>query len=890
MTARKEPKVTANHVTSRVEDHARTSPTPLRRQYLEIKQRFPDEILLFRLGDFYETFDQDAHSLSEALGIVLTSREIGKGQRVPMAGIPHHALESYLSRLLDRGHRVAICEQKGDPTLSKGLVERDVVRVITPGTIIEPNMLQSKTNNYLAVVIIEGDQAGIAYTDISTSTFETTQLKTKLLAAELDRIAPAEIVVPAGQGLDYTAKIFAIDSLIPDLLGARQKILEHFQASSIEPFGCQDSPLAIQAAAGILNYLERTQKDTLTSLPTLRTYSTGDFMPIDPQTRRSLELFEGGRFGNGLSLCNILDHTNTPMGGRLLREWLGQPLLDVYEISNRHDMVEWLVSNPGAKMATTKLLKTSSDIERILTRIRRQIVSPKEVVALRRTLEIVPHLIDLLSEESNGLNLLISDLDPCIKTVQLIASAITEEPPATVGDGNTIQSGFSKDLDEIREISTNATAHLAKMESQERHEAGIPSLKVGYNKVFGYYIEVTKANVSRVPTKYIRRQTLVNAERYITPELKDHENAILNAHERMERLETSLFQEICARLSEDSSILSRTAKALARVDVLTSLAHAAFINGYTRPSVDNSNFLRVRNGRHPIVENALAKGSFIPNSIELSDETISLMLLTGPNMSGKSTYIRQVALIVLMAQIGSFVPASVAQIGLVDRIFTRIGLQDDLSVGQSTFMVEMTETAAILNQATSRSLLILDEIGRGTSTYDGLVIAQAVVEYIHSHPRLGCRTLFATHYHELTELARHLPHAANYSVAVLENAGEVVFLHQIVSGGTDRSYGIHVAKIAGLPNPIISRAQELLAPLEQQKHLGKKGINEAQLQEEGTRTQSQNPVQLGLFDSSTRGLINELGLLDISTMTPLEAINKLYEFQKLIKEAGHQEP
>jgi DNA mismatch repair protein MutS len=879
----------SGNVTSRVTHGAQIKNTPLRRQYLDIKRRFPNELLLFRLGDFYETFDQDAHSLSEALNIVLTSREIGKGQRVPMAGIPYHALESYLSRLLDKGYRVAICEQTGDPAASDGLVERDVVRVVTAGTIVEPNMLQSNTNNYLAVVITEGDQAGIAYTDISTSTFETTQLGIDLLFTELDRIAPAEIVVPVGQDFQYMANLSTVDSISLELPEARQKILDHFQTSSLEPFGCQDLPLATQAAAGVLNYLEGTQKEALVNLSRLRTYSTGHFMPIDRQTRRSLELFQGGRFGDGLTLLNTLDHTETPMGGRLLREWLGQPLLDTYEIGKRHDMVEWIVSNPRKKQAITKILKTTADVERILNRIRRRIVSPRELVALRRTLETVPSLMTIFSENSNASDWLRSDLHSCTNTVQLISSAIEEEPPARVGDGNTIRYGYSKDLDDIRQTSRDAREYLVKLESQERNQSGIPSLKVGYNRVFGYYIEVTNPNLSRVPTKYIRRQTLVNAERYITPELKDYEIAILNARDRMELLETSLFEEVCIRLSEDSLILSETAKAIARVDALTSLAHAAFINGYTRPIVDNSNLLRVRDGRHPIVENSLGKGSFIPNSIELSDQTVSLMLLTGPNMSGKSTFIRQVALIVLMTQIGSFVPAAAAHIGLVDRIFTRIGLQDDLSVGQSTFMVEMTETAAILNQATSRSLLILDEIGRGTSTYDGLVIAHAVVEYIHSHPRLGCRTLFATHYHELTELARCLPHAENYSVSVLENAGEIVFLHQIVPGGTDRSYGIHVAKIAGLPNPIITRARDLLAPLEKQNPTTKKEPVREQLREHSGQTQERHPMQLGLFQSSSNGLVDELNLLDISTMTPLDALNKLYEFQKLSKSLGQQE-
>ena len=867
-------------------------PTPLRRQYLDVKSRHPDAILLFRLGDFYETFDDDAKTVARDLEIVLTRRDMGKGEVVPMAGIPHHALEGYLGRLIRRGHRVAICEQLTQPSADRALVERDVVRVVTPGTVVEESLLETGANNYLASVVVNGDEAGIAYVDVTTGEFATTQLSRTQVDQELARLAPAEVLVPQGAGEQTVPgeerdgfSVSPLDSqaFIPS--AARRRLLELFGTTTLEAYGCEELPLAMAAAGAVVEYLGRTQQIVLGQLQGLRTYTPGAFMIMDRQTRRNLELFEGGRWGGREhSLLSALDLTRSPMGARLLRRWLGQPLLDLAELQRRQEAVDWFHGSTVRRQRFQAALGELTDLERALHRIGAGVAIPREVAALRSSLEQVPVLKAMLAEAGDPLAWLGADLLPCQETVQLIASAIADDPQGQVGQGGVMREGFSPELDELRTASQDARSYIASLERRERERTGITSLKVGYNRVFGYYLEVTNSHLERVPDDYVRRQTLAGAERFYTPELKEHENLVLNARERLEELEGALFRQVRRQIVEMTAIISRTAGALAMVDVFVALAEVAVRYHYVRPVLDDSAAIEVKGGRHPMVERGLPPGAFVPNDTQLDGGVEQLVILTGPNMSGKSTYIRQVALLVLLAQIGSFVPAEKARIGMVDRIFTRVGLQDDLAAGQSTFMVEMVETAGILRQATPRSLVVLDEIGRGTSTYDGLSIAQAVAEHLHNAPRLGCRTLFATHYHELTELASYLPRVRNQSVAVAEEGGDVVFLHRIVQGGADRSYGVHVAQLAGLPRPVVQRAWELLAELEGRAN----GVSSAPSGSRRRHSKGPDTPQLPLFSAAppTLEVIQALLGVDVSSLTPLEALNKLYELQERAKEQG----
>ena len=840
--------------------------TEIRRQYLKIKQSYPEAIVLFRLGDFYETFDEDAKLASRLLEITLTSREMGKGQRIPMAGIPYHALDSYLARLVGRGYKVAICEQLTPP--GKGLIQRDVVRVVTPGTVVEPNLLQGKANNYLAAIVVDEDEAGIAYVDITTSEFATTQVALQRAAAEMERLSPAEVLVAKGEELPFALAmpVTPLEEQWFELEASRQLLLDHFGAASLEGYGCAHLPLAIRAAGSILYYLQQTQKGALEQLQRLSTYSTQSFMLLDAQTRRNLELFASGRGASDGSLLAVIDLTRTAMGGRQLKKWLSQPLLDLVELNKRLDVVEWLVSHAQPRSKLLAALDKMPDLERLINRVRGHLAIPRELVALRRGLELVPEIKALL-EGATGLEWLASQIRPLPELVALIAQAIADEPSG-LGEGTVIKPGFSAELDALRQASTSARQYLANLERQERQRTGIKSLKVGYNKVFGYYIEVSNPHLAQVPADYVRKQTLAGVERYFTPELKEYESAVLNAQERIEELEGNLFRQVCQQAGAEGERVLALASALAQLDALAALAEAAVRYGYSRPQLDNEDRIIIKGGRHPVVERFLEGEGFVPNDTYLSNEDAQMLIITGPNMSGKSTYLRQVAIIVLMAQIGSFVPADSATIGLVDRIFTRVGLRDDLVAGQSTFMVEMLETANILNNATRRSLIILDEIGRGTSTYDGISIARAVAEYIHNHPQLGAKTLFATHYHELVDLAGMLPRVKNYNVAVAEEGGKVVFLRKIVPGGADKSYGIHVAQLAGLPRSVINRAQQVLAELE-----GRARVTQ-------DKQRRKTPVQqLSLLPTSSL-LEEELAKLDIDSLTPLEAINKLYELKK----------
>jgi DNA mismatch repair protein MutS len=863
--------------------------TPVRKQYLQIKAQHPDAIVFFRLGDFYETFDEDAEIAARELDLVLTSRPVAKNQRVPLAGVPHHAIEGYIARLIEKGYRVAIAEQVGEVT-GKGLVAREVTRVVTPGTVVEPALLDEKRPNYLAAVVIEAGHAGLAYADITTGEFATTQLDAEAVAQELARLQPRECLIP--DGADAQSPIPDLQSLgahitpLPayrfELGAARQALLDHFGVATLDGFGCAGKPLAIQAAGAVLHYLRETQKGALAQIVGLGSYTIERFMTLDAATRRNLELVETIRERKTRgSLLGVLDLTLTPMGGRLLRVRLAQPLLDRAGLEARLDEVQAFYDDTILRGRVREILKGLPDLERLTNRAVAGIVTPRDLVGMRRGLEAMPELMEVLrrgDEEAGkerGETAIIQSpisnlqfLDPCDDVASLIASAIADDPPTGISSGGVIRRGFSAELDGIATAARDAKAYVASLEAQERKRTSIKNLKVGYNKVFGYYIEVTKANLGAVPEEYIRKQTLVNAERFITPELKEYEALILNAEERQIEVETWLFKEICQQVGARGEALLETARTLARLDVSSALAEVAVRNRYLRPDLADDDTLEIVAGRHPVVERALRDEPFTPNDLHLNgDERI--LVITGPNMAGKSVYLRQNALIVLMAQMGSFVPADRARIGIVDRIFTRIGAQDEVAAGQSTFMVEMVEAANILNHATPRSLLILDEIGRGTSTYDGMSIAWAMVEYLHNHPQRRSRTLFATHYHELTELADRLPAVRNYNLAVVEEGDHVVFLHRVQPGGADRSYGVHVAQMAGVPKPVIHRAEEMLEQLESGEFR--------------PGTPAPEPRQPALF-ATEHPVVETLRGLDVSQMTPLDAINTLYELQRKARE------
>ncbi len=858
----------------------RESSTPIRQQYLRIKRKYPQAIVFFRLGDFYETFDEDAKVASRELEIVLTSREMGKGHRVPMAGIPYHALDNYLARLINRGHKVAICEQVTKPGETKGLVQREVVRLVTPGTIVEPILLDSKTNNYLTSLVLGEDEVGLAYVDITTSEFAAAQVPLPRAIPELERLRPSEVIVPKSaelSGLKLAASVTRLDDYWFELEVAHQTALEHFGVATLEGYGCARLPLAIRAVGSIIHYIQETQKPILRQLTRLSTYSADSFMALDVQTQRNLELFYGSRSGTADgSLLSVIDLTKTAMGGRLLKRWLGQPLLDIAELNKRQDVIDWFRDNTLARSQIISLLGKVADLERLINRVKGDIASPRELVALRRTMEAIPQLRHILDGDS-PINWLKDELKPRHDAVALISGAIIEQPPSSLGDGDAIKEGFSLDLDKLRQTTKNAKQYLANLERQERERTGIKSLKVGFNRVFGYYIEVSKPNLGQVPQDYIRKQTLVGGERFFTPELKEYESLILNAQDRIVELEAQIFRQVCNQVGALSEPILASANALANIDVFSSLAEVAVRYSYVRPKLTTDNEIIINEGRHPVVEPSLVDSSFVPNDTRLSNDDAQLIVLTGPNMSGKSTYLRQVALIVLLAQIGSFVPADSATIGVVDRIFTRIGAREDIAAGQSTFMVEMVETANILNNATPRSLIILDEIGRGTSTYDGLSIARAVAEFIHNYPKLGAKTLFATHYHEMVELASFLPRVKNFNVAVSEEGGEVIFLYKIVPGGVDKSYGIHVAKLAGLPKSVLHRAREVLEELE-----GDSRAAAAKLPLK--RRSKEAAVQQLAFFGQKSPLLEELEKLDIDSLTPLDALTKLYELQKKARE------
>ena len=909
--------------------------SPVRTQYLQIKAQNPDTILFFRMGDFYEMFDDDAEIVAREMEIALTRRDFGRGEMSPMAGVPHKAADGYIARLVAKGYRVAVCEQMSDPALSKGLVDREVVRIVTPGTVIDPALLAAKRNNFLAGVVIGREAIGIAYVDITTGEFAVTQFSTPepelALQQEIARVGPAEVIVeahysrlgsrkrrwlaavmsekevkkvgsngnananipeieddeddsaPLAKVLDGIAgHVTPYDSRYFDEEDARRRLLAHFAVASLEGFGCDRLPLAIRAAGAVLAYVQEAQKGLLNQLSALETYYTNSFMTLDPYTRRNLELFETGRSGSVKgSLLWVLDKTRSPMGGRLLRRWISQPLLDIGVLQQRQQVIGELLDDTLLQARLGETLKKAGDIERLINRVRQRIATPRDLVSLAHGLRAAAEVKQAgngqASETKAALEHLMQRLANNDDIITLIERAIVDEPPASMTDGGVMRPGFSSELDEIKHASQNGQQWMAALEQRERRRSGISNLKVGYNKNSGYFIEISNANASRAPKDYIRKQTLTNGERFITPDLKEQEALILNAQERISKLESELFAQLRADIAVHASEqILNTAHALAEIDVYLSLAQVATQRNYCRPQLNDGGIIHIVAGRHPVVEQTQAETPFIPNDTDLSNDEAQIVIITGPNMAGKSTYLRQVALITLMAQIGSYVPAESASIGIVDRIFTRIGAQDDLATGQSTFMVEMVETANILHHATPRSLVILDEIGRGTSTYDGLAIARAVVEYLHNNKRCGARTLFATHYHELVEVAHLLPRVRCMNVAVTEESGHIVFLRKIVPGGADKSYGIHVAQLAGIPRPVIHRAEEILAELE------RKG--EAKTRRKAMQEMAMPAAwQMTLLASEPHPVVEELKALIIDELSPIEAISKLYELQQKVK-------
>jgi DNA mismatch repair protein MutS len=852
--------------------------TPARRQYLQLKRRHPDALLLYRMGDFYELFDNDAVIAARDLHITLTSREFGKGNRVPMAGIPYHALSSYLRRLLAKGHRVAICEQLSEP--GRGLVERDVVRVLSPGTVAEPGLLPARENNYLVALCPDRAGTGLAYVDVSTGEFAATEFAPgdeAALAAELTRLAPAECLFPDGRPppVEPACPLTACPPRWFQEGPARERLLRHFATASLEPFGCEGLPLASGAAAAALAYIEGTNRDLLRLLRGLHTYTTGAYVALDPHTRRNLELTRAARSGERAgSLLAALDQTRTAMGGRLLRRWLTQPLRDVAAINRRLDAVEALARDPDRRTALQTALEAAGDLERLVGRARQGAATARDLLALAAGLRAAGTVAALAPPDegdapAQALAALLARLDPAPDVADLIERAVSD------AEDRPVRRGFDPELDELVGAVENAQATLLEMERREREQTGIRSLKLGFNKVFGYYIEVTRPNLKLVPGRYIRRQTLANGERFVTPELKEWEARILRAEERIAARAREVFAGVVEAVGAQVDRLLATAQALAELDVLAAFAELAVARRYTRPVLDESTALCIRAGRHPVVELALEAGAFVPNDTELDGAgSPRVLLVTGPNMAGKSTYLRQVALIALLAQAGCFVPAEAARIGVVDRIFTRIGAQDDLAAGASTFLVEMVETAAILRHATARSLLIFDEIGRGTSTSDGLAIAQAVVEDVHD--RIRARTLFATHFHELTALAERLSAMRVASMAAIEEGGQVVFLRRLVPGSADRSYGIHVARLAGLPEHVTRRAEALLAEMERARQQRLPGATAAVPVPAPVAGEGCPACAAARLER----LLAEVHALNLAATTPMQALNFLFELQQ----------
>ncbi len=875
--------------------------SPMMQHYLQTKEEYPDCILFYRLGDFYEMFFEDAKIVSRELELTLTGKSCGQEERAPMCGVPFHAYEIYMNRLVAKGYKVAICEQMEDPKQAKGMVRREVIRVVTPGTNINEQALDEGKNNYIMCIVSLSDQFGVATADVTTGDFFVTEVDSKRrLLDEIYKFSPTEVVCNEAlfmSGLDIDdlknrvgIVLYSLENWYFDDSLCENTLKEHFRVNSLEGLGLADLECGMIASGSLLKYLYETQKNSLEQISAIHPYTTGKFMVLDSSTRRNLELVETLREkAKRGSLLWVLDKTKTAMGARMLRSFVEQPLIEKEEIEGRLDAIEELMQRAIDREELREYLNPVYDLERLLTRITYQSANPRDLTAFKSSIGMIPHirgiLLELQSKEIQGI---CEDMDTLEDLYTLIDAAIEEEPPITVREGGIIKDGYHEEIDRLREAKSQGKNWLAELEAKEREKTGIKNLKIKFNKVFGYYLEVTNSFKDLVPDYYTRKQTLTNAERYITPELKEMEDMILGAEDKLVQLEYELFRELREQIAKNVVRIQKTAKALAKIDVFASLALISEQNHYCRPSLNQNGRIDIKNGRHPVVEKMINNDMFIANDTYLDNQKNRISVITGPNMAGKSTYMRQTALIVLMAQIGCFVPAETADIGIVDRIFTRVGASDDLASGQSTFMVEMTEVANILRNATGNSLLILDEIGRGTSTFDGLSIAWAVVEHISNPKLLGAKTLFATHYHELTELEGKLDNVNNYCIAVKEKGDDIVFLRKIVKGGADKSYGIQVAKLAGVPDSVIERAKEIA------EELGRHDIvdfTEILSNKKNSATKKKKEhldevdlTQMSLFDAvNDNDIIEELKEIDVGNLTPIEALNKLYELQNKIK-------
>lgn len=876
-----------------------TEYTPMMQHYLKTHEEYKDCILFYRLGDFYEMFFDDAKVVSKELELTLTGKSCGAEERAPMCGIPYHAAETYLTRLVKKGYKVAICEQVEDPKLAKGMVKREVTRVVTPGTTLNAQALDETKNNYIMCIAYIGDHYGISSADITTGDYYVTEVDSeRKLLDEVNKYQPTEIICNEAfyiSGIDIDDMknrmgivIYSLDAWYFSDETAQMTLKDHFKVRDLEGLGLADYDSGVVAAGALLKYLYETQKTTLSNLVAIHPYTTGKFMIIDSSTRRNLELVETLREKQKRgSLLWVLDKTRTAMGARTLRSFVEQPLIERTEIEERYDAIDEFNTNAITREEIREYLNPVYDLERLITRVTYQTANPRDLIAFRNSIHMLPPIKTLMSDfQSPLLKRLYEQLDTLDELYELIERSITEEPPLTLHDGGILKEGYNEEVDRLRKAKTDGKSWLADLEAKEREKTGIKNLKIKYNKVFGYYLEVTNSFKDLVPDYFTRKQTLANAERFITPELKELEDVILGAEDKLIVLEYELFREVRQKVADEVVRIQKTAKAVAQIDVFASLATVAEQNNYCRPKLNEKGLIDIKDGRHPVVERMIQNEMFVANDTYLDNGSNRVSIITGPNMAGKSTYMRQSALIVLMAQIGSFVPAKSAKIGIVDRIFTRVGASDDLASGQSTFMVEMSEVANILRNATSNSLLILDEIGRGTSTFDGLSIAWAVVEHISNPRLLGAKTLFATHYHELTELEGKLNSVNNYCIAVKEKGDDIVFLRKIVKGGADKSYGIQVAKLAGVPDNVIERAKEIV------EELSNNDITEIvqNISAEGSSKRSKPKLdevdleQISLLDTMDNDtILNELNELDLGQMTPIEAMNKLYELQNKVK-------
>ncbi len=873
--------------------------TPMIRQYLEIKEQYADYLLFYRMGDFYEMFFDDAKTASRQLEITLTARNKNEKSPVPMCGVPVKAAELYLGRLIEKGYKVAICEQTEDPAASKGLVKREVVRVVTPGMVLNSDLLDARTNNFIVSILCQPKLCGLSCLDLSTGAFRVTQNSDpRTVIEEVRRISPSEILLPASAGSrqeydlflsSFPGSIFTrIDDGAWEYGPARQRLVRQFQTRSLEGFGCEDLKAGISAAGAALFYVHETQKQKIAHLSGLETYFLDNYLQIDDISCRNLELISNLRDGTRrATLLSVLDFTVTAMGGRLIKHWIRYPLLDQKAVDARHEAVDQSVKNKAERKAIRAALKSVADLERLGSKIVMGQANARDLVALRRSMEVLPEIYKHLDNFSAVLLRPDASIMPQLtRLADTIGRAVVDDPPPTVNEGGMIRTGYDKNLDELIAIAKDGKSFLAKLEAREKKATGIQTLKVRYNKVFGYYIEVSKSHADVVPANYVRKQTLVNAERYITDELKTFEAKVLGAQEQRALLEYEIFCRLRDTVAENHKAVQSAAAFAGLSDVVTGLAEAAVVHGYVRPAINTRGIIDIKEGRHPVVEKLIEAQRFVPNNVRMDNKEEQLLIITGPNMAGKSTVLRQVALIVLMAQMGSFVPARRADIAVTDRIFTRVGALDNLSQGQSTFMVEMEETANIMNNATSDSLVIMDEIGRGTSTFDGLSIAWAVAEYLHDLYGKGVKSMFATHYHELTQLPRICKRVKNYNIAVREINEEIIFLHKLAEGGTNRSYGIQVARLAGMPDEVVERSKKILENVEKHGHvLGRDAATPARR----TRVQ-QKYVQLPLFQGPEQAVLEDLKHASIEEMTPMEAINLLFKLRQKLSDDSPARP